>query len=140
MRSVSSELLGRLWIANTYWPALKIVPNGAIGDSEDFTWPRNARCCDMEDWPDADELDCCRLLEMPGGMAVGCGADNRRAPSLSNRENPPQIQAGVCRLPEGGLCKSYTALLARSSAFLKSFPIPIVTGRITVRSVKPIIL
>ena len=85
MRSVSSELLGRLWIANTYWPALKIVPNGAIGDSEDFTWPRNARCCDMEDWPDADELDCCRLLEMPGGMAVGCGADNRRAPLPSNR-------------------------------------------------------
>ena len=30
--------------------------------------------------------------------------------------DPPQIQAGVCRLPEGGLCKSYTALLARSSA------------------------
>src|SRR5262249_29902118 len=48
-----------------------------------------------------------------------------------------QIQAGVCRLPEGGLCKSYTALLARSSAIRKSFPIPIVTGRITVRSVKP---
>ena len=62
MRSVSSELLGRLWIANTYWPALKIVPNGAIGDSEDFTWPRNARCCDMEDWPDADELDICNNL------------------------------------------------------------------------------
>src|SRR6516164_9914109 len=79
MRSVSSELLGRLWIANTYWPALKIVPNGAISDSEDFTWPHNARCCDMEDWPDADELDCCRLLEMPSGMAVGCGADKSEA-------------------------------------------------------------
>lgn len=44
------------------------------------------------------------------------------------------------RIPEGDLCKSYTALLARSSAILTSFPIPIVTGRITVRSVKHIVL
>src|SRR5215510_14199714 len=100
---------------------------------------KSTRCCGVEDWPDADKLDYYRLLETANGMAVGCGADNRRAPSPSNRWNPPQIQAGVCRLPEGGLCKSYTALLARSSAILKSFPIPIVTGPITVRSVKPIV-
>lgn len=37
------------------------------------------------------------------------------------------------------LCRSYTALLARSSAILKSFPIPIVTGQITVRSAKRIV-
>ena len=82
----------------------------------------NARHCDEEDWLDADELDCSRLLEMATGIA--CGAGNRRAPSPSNRENPPQIHAGVCRLPIGDLCKSYTALLARSSVILKSFPIP----------------
>src|SRR5260370_37799274 len=34
----------------------------------------NDRCCDVEDWPDADGLDCCRLLETPSGMAVGCRA------------------------------------------------------------------
>src|ERR1700757_4398695 len=37
------------------------------------------------------------------------------------------------------LCRSYTASLARSSAILKSFPIPIVTGQITVRSAKRIV-
>lgn len=36
--------------------------------------------------------------------------------------------------------QSYAALLARSSAILRSFPIPIVIGWITVRSAKPIVL
>jgi hypothetical protein len=43
-----------------------------------------------------NELGCCGFLETVSGMAVGCGADNRRAPSPSNRENPSQIQAEVC--------------------------------------------
>src|SRR5215813_6084243 len=48
--------------------------------------------------------DCCRLVETASGMAVGCGRTSE-GPRLSNRENPPQIQTGVCRLPEGDLCK-----------------------------------
>ena len=56
------------------------------------------------------------------------------------REPSADPDQGVCQLPEEGLCKSYTALLARSSAILKNFPIPTVTGRITVRSVQPIAL
>jgi hypothetical protein len=110
------------------------VPFWLIGYHSRYYWitgfagvklTKSAHCCGVEDWPDADELDCYRLLEMANGMPVGCRADNRRDPSPSNGWNRPQIQAGVCRLPEGGLFKSYTALLARSSAILKSFPIPI---------------
>lgn len=58
--------------------------------------------------------------------------NNRRARSLCSHESPPQIQAGAYRLPEGGLCKSYAPLLARSSNTPKSFPTRIAIARITV--------
>jgi len=72
-------------------------------------------------------------------LANGCGmwSGQSEGSLFSNRENPPQIQAGLCRLPQRGLCKSCIALLARSRAIQKSFPAPIVIGRIIARNVKP---
>src|SRR5215469_13759277 len=100
------------------WESIFAVSSEVTGHGKtESTLHYHARCCDVEDWPDADQFDCCRLLETHSGMAVGCGADNRRAPSPSNRENPPQIQSGVCRLPEGGLCKSYTLRTATRKVY-----------------------
>ena len=50
------------------------------------------------------------------------------------------IPAGVWRLPEGGLSKSYTVSLARSSNMRRKFPIRIVTGRTTARNAAHIFL
>jgi hypothetical protein len=73
-------------------------------------------------------------------MAVGCGADNRRALAFRTVRTLRRSKREFADSRKEVYAKSYTALPARSSAILKSFPIPTITGRITVRSVKLIVL
>jgi len=84
-------------------------------------------------------LDEGRLLESAGGMAAGCGADNRRALAFRTvRTLRRSKRESADSLKEMQILHRLAGPIQRS-AIRKSFPIPIVTGRIIVRSVKPIV-
>lgn len=85
-----------------------------------------------------------RQLAYPDGLVVGCERTTGGISPVFHRENPPQIQSGVCRLPKWRSVQSYTLSLGQSNSISRSISrslsIQIVIGRIIADSAKPIVL
>ena len=104
--------------------------------------PDNAGCCDVEDRPEAENSIVIAFLEAASGIAVGCGADNRRALAFrtvrslrrSNRESADSrkefyaiatpLGLARCVSPDGAqLARNHAAAaLARDIEHIRQLP------------------